>query len=100
MGKPHLLTIVAYPAVPVPGLEESEPDEDVVDPEVVDPEVVDSEVVAPGLLEDFVGCGRPGYDGGLHGNGAENVLRAKRPIVIRAVVADLKERILGNDFST
>lgn len=95
-----MLTIVAYPAVPVPGLEESEPDEDVVDPEVVDPEVVDSEVVAPELLEDCVGGGVPDHDGCFHGNGAEKVLRAKKPMVIRTVVADLKERIVGNGFST
>ena len=88
MGKVHLLTIVACPGVPEPPSLESEPD--VVESEVVDPEVVDPEVVLPELLGGEVG----GPDGWFHG--AENVVRAKKPMVIKAVVADLKERMMGN----
>ena len=90
MGKVHLLTIVACPGVPEPASLESEPD--VVESEVVDPEVVDPEVVLPELLGGVVG----GPDGWFLEYGAENVVRAKKPMVIKAVVADLKERMMGN----
>ena len=96
-----MLTIVAYPALPEPELVESEPEEE---DDVVDPEVEVSEVVESELLEVVAGAGFA-LVGGLgrfpdpRPHGTEKVLRAKKPMVIRTVVAGPKERIVGNGLS-
>lgn len=94
--------MVAYPGVPEPALEEPEPEpeEPLVPP--VPPEELVVVVVAgvAGATGDGDGAGAGFGFGdqlfGFHGDGAENVVRAKKPMVTKAVVADPKERMIGN----
>lgn len=94
------MKMVAYPGVPEPALEESEPEPE--DPLVppVPPEELVVVVVAGGAGAtgdgDGAGFGFGDQLFGFHGDGAENVVRAKKPMVTKAVVADPKERMVGN----
>lgn len=94
--------MVAYPGVPEPAPEEPEPEpeEPLVPP--VPPEELVVVVVAgvAGATGDGDGAGAGFGFGdqlfGFHGDGAENVVRAKKPMITKAVVADPKERMIGN----
>ena len=94
----HLLTIKAFPGVPEPALEESEPA--LVDSEeLLEPLEEPAAVVVAGAGAAAAGDGAgpgPGHDGCFHGDGAETVVRAKNPMTTRVVMADPKERIFGH----
>ena len=104
----HLLTISAAPGVPEPPLAMFEPEPESEPEPEPDPELE----VAPFVLLDVLGVvevaggggaaggGDPGgvppfpFVGCRHGDGAESVVRAKKPIVTRTRTADSKERMI------
>ena len=93
----HLLTIEAFPGVPEPALEESEPA--LVDPEeLLEPLEEPAAVVVAGAGAAAAGDGAgAGPDHGcFRGDGAETVVRAKNPMTTRVVMANPKECIVGH----
>lgn len=110
MGKLHLLTIVAYPGVPEPPLEEPEPEPEPEPKPEETPlfpllEELATVVVAGGGAAAATGLGHgavPDHDGwfhGFHGAGAESIVMAKKPMVTMTVMGDPKERMVGKGRS-
>lgn len=98
-----MLTTVADPGVPEPGLTVSVPPPlELVDAVEVSVELSAELVVeVSGVVGVVGGVGRVGVDGLVgwfhgNGNGAENVVMPKKPMMKKAVVEKPKGRMAGN----